>query len=289
MISIVLSSFNNSKLLKKAIDAILENKTKEKYELIIITSDKIIEDIVRKANKKNKQVKLFEDPGKGKSYALNFIFKTLKGRVWIFSEGNSYIGNNSLNEILKLFEDERVGCISGRPISLNPKNNLLGYWSHLLLDSAHKIRKELDTKGLFLECSGYLFAFRDDITKNIPLNVADDSIIPYLVTKKGYKVKYAEKATVYVENPQEIRTFINQKVDAAKAHEALEDYAPFFPKVKSFTNEVKKGTFLALAYPKNAKEFSWTILLFFTRLYIWIKVKWEEKIMKKNVQNFLWF
>ncbi|MCX6746780.1 MAG: glycosyltransferase [Candidatus Pacearchaeota archaeon] len=287
MISIVLSSFHTSKLLKKAIDAVLGNKIKEKYELVVIDSDKNIREIIKQSDKKYSKIKFFDDKGKGKSYSLNLIFKMLKGDIWIFSEGDSFIANNSINEIIESFRDESVGCVSGRPISLNSRKKILGYWSHLLFDAAHKIRKELDAKELFLECSGYLFAFRDNITKNIPLNVADDSIIPYLVTKKGYKVKYAEKAVVYVGNPQEIRTFINQKVDAAKAHEALEDYAPFFPKVKSFTNEVKKGTFLALAYPKNAKEFSWTILLFFTRLYIWIKVKWEEKIIKKKRKGFL--
>ena len=287
MISVVLTPLGEPKLVEKTINSILNNKIKEEYELIIITSDKITENIAGKFIRKNNQIKLFKNPGKGKSYALNLIFKILKGRIWIFSEGEAYIADNAINEIIEIFNDETIGCISSRPVSLNSRNNLLGYWSHLLFDAAHKIRKELDTKELFLECTDYLFAFRDNITKNIPLNVADDSIIPYLVTKKGYKVRYAEKAIVYARNPANIHDFIQQKVMAARAHESLEDYAPFFPKVKSFTNEVKKGTFLALAYPKNAKEYFWTFLLFFTRLYIWMKVKWMEKIIKKNAGNFL--
>ena len=160
---------------------------------------------------------------------------------------------------------------------------MLGYWSHLLFDAgAHKIRQEIDRQKGMIECSGYLFAFRNNITKNIPLNVAEDSIIPYLTMKKGYLVRYAENAKVYVKNPTTLSDFIKQKVRTAKAHETLEDYAPFFPKVKSFTNEVKKGTFAAIAYSRNSKEFLWTLLLFPIRLYIWIKTKWEDKIMKER-------
>lgn len=286
MISIVITSFKESELTRRAINSILNNKIKESYELVIISPDKETENLVNEIKKNNKQVVYFKDPGKGKSFALNLIFPKLKGRIWIFTDGDVYVDKNSINEVLKLFDDESVGCVTGRPVSVNPKNNIFGFWSHLLFEAgAHNIRSELDKKGEFIECTGYLFAFRNNITKNIPLNVAEDTIIPYLATKKGYKIRYSENAYVYVKNPTNLKDFIKQKVRTAKAHEALEDYAPFFPKVKSFTNEIKKGTFSALSYPKNFKEMIWTILLFFTRLYVWIKVKWEERIFKKRYSD----
>ena len=230
--------------------------------------------VVKQFSKKNKNVKYFKDTGKGKSYALNSVFKELKGNIWIFTDGDVYISDNAIEEIIKEFEDPMVGCVTGRPVSANPKYNMFGFWSHLLYDAgAHTIRKKLNEEGKFLECSGYLFAFRNNITRNIPLNVAEDTIIPYLTMKKGYQVKYTEKALVYVKNPTNIIDFINQRKRTAKAHETLEDYAPFFPKVKSFRNELMKGTMPALRYPKNLKEYIWTITLFFTRLYIWIIFK----------------
>jgi len=286
MISIVITSFNEPENVKRAIQAILNNKIKEKYELIVVAPDEATENVVKEFRKKNKRIIYLKDSGKGKSFALNLVFKILKGRIWIFTDGDVYVGDNSINEILKIFEDEEVGCVTGRPISINPRNNMLGFWSHLLFDAgAHTIRKKLNEKGSFLECSGYLFAFRNDITKNIPLNVAEDSMIPYLATKKGYKVKYVEKAFVYVKNPTNIRDFIKQKVRTAKSHEALGDYAPFFPKIKSFKNEIKKGTFSALSYPKNLKEILWTGILFAVRLYIWFLVKWEERVLNRKYDD----
>ncbi len=283
MISIVITSFNEPENVRRAIQSVLNNNVKEKYELIVAAPDEATKKVVEDFQREKKHIIYFEDSGKGKSFALNQIFKILKGRIWIFTDGDVYVGGNSINELLKVFEDEQVGCVTGRPISTNPKDNMVGFWSHLLFDAgAHKIRCELNKRDCFLECSGYLFAFREGITKNVPLNVAEDSIIPYLATKKGYKVKYAEEALVYVKNPTNIRDFIKQKVRTAKAHESLEDYAPFFPKVKSFKNEVRRGTFLALSYPKTLIEYYWTSVLFMFRLYIWLKVKLDEKLFKKK-------
>lgn len=286
MISVVITSFNEPENMKRAVQAILNNNIKEKYELFVVAPDEATEKLIREFRKKNKQIVYFKDPGKGKSFALNLVFKILKGDIWIFTDGDVYVGDNSINEIIKLFEDEEIGCVSGRPVSINPKDNMFGFWSHLLFDAgAHNIRHELNNKDSFLECSGYLFAFRNGITKNIPLNVAEDSMIPYLATKKGYKVRYAENAFVYVKNPTNIRDFVKQKVRTAKSHEALGDYAPFFPKVKSLKNEIKKGTLAALAYPKNIKETFWTGILFGVRLYTWFLVKWDERVLNRRYSD----
>ncbi len=286
MISIVITSFNEPENVRKAVQSILNNNIKEKYELLVVAPDEGTEKVVKEFKKKHKNIIHFKDPGRGKSFALNLVFKILKGNIWVFTDGDVYVGDNSINELLKLFENEGVGCVSGRPVSINPKDNMLGYWSHLLFDAgAHKIRCELNNKNCFLECSGYLFAFRNDITKNIPLNVAEDSMVPYLATKKGYSVKYAENAFVYVKNPTNIRDFVKQKVRTAKAHEGLGDYAPFFPKVKSLKNEIKKGTLSALSYPKNIKEGLWTGILFAVRLYTWFLVKWEERVLNRRYSD----
>ena len=283
MISVVITSFKEPILVKKAIQSIFDNEIKEKYELIVAAPDKETADVVKQFTKNNKQIKYFKDPGKGKSYALNLLFKILKGDIWIFTDGDVSIDKTAISEILKYFKDPQVGCVAGRPVSLNPKNNMLGYWSHLLFDAgAHAIRKEQDRKKGMIECSGYLFAFRNGLVKEIPLNVAEDSMIPFMIINQGLKVKYAENAKVYVKNPTTIKDFIKQKVRTAKAHETLQDYSSKFPKVKSFSNEIKKGTFRALRYPKNIKELIWTLCLFPIRLCIWLKVKWDDKIAKKR-------
>ena len=282
MISIVITSFKEP-LVKRAIQAIFDNNIKEDYELIVAAPDKETEDLVRSFAKKHKQIKYFKDPGKGKSFALNMLFKMLKGKIWIFTDGDVFLDKNAISEITSYFRDTKVGCVTGRPVATNDKSTMLGYWAHLLCDAgAHNIRSELDKKGAFLEGSGYFFAFRSNITKEIPLNVAEDTFIPYLAMKKGYKVRYAPNAKVFVKGPTTLKDFIKQKVRTAKAHATLTDYSAEFPRVKSFKNEMLKGPKWALAYPSNPTECLWTLTLFPTRLYIWLKVKWDDKVSKKR-------
>ena len=278
MISIIITSFKEPNL-ERAIKAILDQKINYKYEIIVVAPDKEAE----KLSKKYK-IKYFKDPGKGKSYAINLLLKKIKSEILILTDGDVYLENNSINNIMELFKDQVIGVVSGRPVPEESKNNKYGYFANLLFYSAHKIRKKLFNEGKFLECSGYLFAFRNKI-KEFPLDVAEDTIIPYLFHKQGYEIGYAEKAFVYVKNPDNMRDWIKQKKRTAKSHETLTKYYPNFPRVKSFWNEAKIGIFWVLSYPLTIKEMYWTILLFFARAYMWALTLTESKLLKKNYKD----
>ena len=279
--TIVISSFREPNL-KKAIDGSLSQEGLIDYDILVVAPDKEAEHLVKHYKKIGKKITFLRDPGKGKSFGLNLAFKKLKSDIWIFTDGDVYLDKNALQEIIKPFEDKKIGCACGRIVPINSKKNLTGYWAHLLADAgAHRIRKKLSDKNKFLECSGYLFAFRKGLISEIPLNVAEDSYIPYIIFNKGYKIKYVPESMVYVKNPETLKDFIKQRIRTAKAHTSLSYYFKDFPKMKSFKNEIKEGTFSALKYPKTLKEFFWTLELFFVRLYIWIKKFYDEKISKK--------
>src|SRR3989344_8190828 len=195
MISIIITSFNEPHL-ERAINSILNQKINYKHEIIIAAPDKEAEKLTKKY-----KIKYFKDPEKGKSYALNLLLKKIKSEILIFTDGDVYLGNNSINEIMELFKDKKIGIVTGRPFPQETRKNKWGYFANLLFYGAHKIRKKLFNKEKFLECSGYLFAFRNNIIKEFPLDVAEDTIIPYIFYKKGYKIGYAEKALVYIKNP----------------------------------------------------------------------------------------
>ena len=279
MISIIITSFNEPNL-ERAIKSVLVQKINYKYEIIVVAPDKEAEKLTKKY-----KIKYFKDSGNGKSHALNLLLKKIKSEILILTDGDVFLGNNSINEILGLFKDSLTGVATGRPMPEETRENKYGYFANLLFNGAHKIRKKLFNEKKFLECSGYLFAFRNNIVKNFPSDVAEDTIIPYLFWKEGYKVGYAEKALVYVKNPSNIKDWIKQKKRTAKSHETLKKYYPNFPRIKSFWNEAKTGIFWALGYPTTIKEMYWTVLLIFYRLYLWILTLTESKLFKKNYKD----
>lgn len=277
MISIIITAFKEPKI-GRAIESFLNQKIKEKYELIVSAPDKETQDIV----KKYKTVKLFKDPGKGKAYALNLILKKVRGEIIILTDGDVYVGESSVNEILKGFENPEVGCVAGRPVPVEDRKSKYGYWANFLFDSAHKLRQKLMKEGKFFQSSGYLYAIRNKIVKEVPLDTADDAIIPHFISNKGYKIAYAEKAIVFVKNVSNWKEWVSQKIRCSRAHENLNKYTDIkkSPRTKTFINE-SKGVIYLISYPKNLKEFFWSWELIFARLYIWLIAFFEVYIRKK--------
>ncbi|MBI2670625.1 glycosyltransferase [Candidatus Woesearchaeota archaeon] len=279
-VSIIITSFKEPNL-KKVIDSILNQDIKANYDIIVAAPDTDAQNLVKSYKRTN--VTYFKDPGRGKSFALNMLFRRLKSNILVFTDADVILDKNSINEILKAFKDPIVGCACGRVVSLNDKNEINGYWSHLLADAgAHRIRKLLSNQEKFFECSAYLMAIRNNIIKEVPLDVAEDSIIPFYFYKRSYKLKYVDSAKVYVRNPDNFNDWLKQRTRTAKAHETLTKYEPNFPRVKSLKNEVFYGTFWALSYPRTFKEIYWTIKLLFARLYMWTNVFMDTKIFKKH-------
>ena len=283
MISIVITAFKEP-LVYRAIEAILFQKIKDDYDLVVAAPDKETEELVTEYRKRYKLIRFFKDPGKGKSFALNLLFKELKGKIWIFTDGDVFLDNGAINEMINMFKDEKIGCVCGRVMCENPRYTLFGYWGRLLADAgAHRVRKDLFRHRQFLECSGYLFGFRNNgVIKEIPVDVAEDSIIPYFFWKKGYTIGYAEDARVFVKNPTNLHDWLKQRKRTADAHTKLTKYAPDFPKVKSFKNEVFKGMQWIWGYPRTVKEFFWTLALVAVRLYMWLSLFYDLKFRRKG-------
>lgn len=206
--------------------------------------------------------------------------------IFIFTDGDVFVSDNSVSEILKAFQNPEIGCITGKPVPIDKKDNIYGYWSHLLFSGIDKVRKKLSEEESFFECSGYLFAIRKSIINSFPVDVSEDSVIPYLIWKKGYKIKYLPNAEVYVKNPDNLEDWEKQKIRNVKGHENLSKLFPDMPRTKSFWNEIKYGFFHSLYYPNNLKELYWTLKLFNARMKIYKKAFHDIKNKEVYVDEF---
>lgn len=287
MITIIIASYNEPKSTVRAVNAFLNQNIKEDFKIIVMDPFLEVKQYL-KAHVKDPRLEFFLDPGEGKSYALNMLFnkisKPSKDNFFILTDGDVYVSKNSVSEIMKIFKDPKVGCVTGKPVPIDPRTNMFGYWAHLVFSGIHRVRKQFSAKDTFFECSGYLFAIRDGIVKQFPLETSEDSIIPYLIWRKGYKIKYAEKAEVYVKNPSNWKDWLAQKVRNVKGHERLSKIATHMPRTKSFFNEIKHGAIFALTFPRNLKEVGYTMALYFARLYMYLRA-FKELRQKRQYQD----
>ncbi len=266
----------------KAIESALGQNTHYQYDIIVSAPDGETISIAQTYAKKDKRLKIIKDPGKGKSYALNLLLKSIKSDIVILTDGDVWISNTAVEEICNLFLNPEVGVVGGKPVPRESKVIKYGYWANFLFESAHRMRKESFERNKFLECSAYLFAFRKNKLHQIPLDVAEDAVIPYYFWEKGYKIGYAEKAEVYLKNAENWKDWIKQKIRTGKAHETLYKYVDIetTPRAKTFLNEARGITWF-LEYPKNFQETIWTIELIFARIYMWFRVFYDSRIKNK--------
>jgi len=283
MISIIITAYKEHRTIAKAIESFLNQKIEESIEILVACPDEETKKVINSYEKKYPNVKHIQDPGKGKPIALNLCFKQAKGDKLILSDGDVYVSNNSINELMKELNKENVGAVTGRPTSTNSRASMLGYFSHLLTDiGAHDTRLKYVQQGKFIVCSGYLFAMKN-IIKSLPEDVlSDDALMSHMINEKGYKIGYAPKARVYVKFPTHFKDWITQKKRSAGGYNQLKQYFPNRKRMRSFWKEIAEGWYKPFTYPQTFKEFIWTCWLYICRLYLWFKIYKDINIKKQE-------
>ncbi|MEM2479089.1 MAG: glycosyltransferase, partial [Candidatus Pacearchaeota archaeon] len=212
MITIGITAYKEEKVIGKCLDSILSQRIPFSYEIIVAAPDKRTLDVVKKYQNKYKQIKIVQDPGKGKPIALNLIFKIARGDILVLTDGDLFLGKNSIYHLIKHFSNKEVGCVSGKVIYQIKKGHLFYEWAKLSEKLFDKLRKSQAKEKKLWHPTGYLYAIRNNLIKQIPPNsLADDAVIGYLIYSKGYKINYEPKAKVFVKFPRTISDFIKQK------------------------------------------------------------------------------
>ncbi len=211
-VTILITAYKEEKNIKKCLDSILAQKLPKKQEILVLTPDEPTAMVARTYGKKYKNLKVVKDPGKGKPKALNLAFKKVKNKILVLTDGDVVLGKSSIPYLIRHFKTPNVAAVSGRVVFIISKNSLFYEWAKLSEKTFDKIRKLQDKKKEFWHLTGYLYAMRSGIIKQIPVNViADDAYIGYFLKLKNYLIKYEPKAKVYVKFPSSIKDFIKQK------------------------------------------------------------------------------
>ena len=210
-------------------------------------------------------------------------FKESRGEILILTDGDVYLGDGSINALIEPFKNEKVGVVSGRPVSLILSSNKWGYFSHLLTDvGAHQTRIRRRKKNKMIVCSGYLYSFRKKLISHIPESaLSEDAIISHVIFEMGYITVYAPKAIVYVKYPTNLIDWIKQKKRSAGGYVQLNYLVKNKERMRSFSKEIS-GIFRIFNYPRTVREFIWTVELPFYRLHLWYLIFVDITIKKKK-------
>jgi biofilm PGA synthesis N-glycosyltransferase PgaC len=285
-LSVIITAYREARTIGQAIDALLPQLGQD-GELLVVCPDPETTKVVDDYAGRYPAVRHVPDTQRGKPAAINAGLQAARGDIVVLTDGDVTAADDALVPLLAPFADPQVGAVSGRPLSTSPRATLMGYWSHLLVDSAHRMRLARARAGEFLFGSGYLFAIRRGIVDHIPEDtLAEDAVISHRIAEQGFHIRYAPQACVLVKYPTTYRDWLRQKVRSAGGH--MQDYVRRSPeRMRSPWLEALHGTRLALGFPRNLREVLWTLLLFPARFHLWLLVFINVRLLRRPLKD-LW-
>lgn len=330
LISVLITAWKEERTIANCIRCIADTTYSgipENFEILLACPDEETHaaglGVIKELGIENK-FRFIKDPGEGKPAALNMLMKEAKGEIWIFTDGDVHFERGAVRKLITHFEETNepdVGIsvnqqsnsannnnlvldadksfqnklVTGRPVSEDSSDSMMGYFGHLLSDAAnHKRMVDLTSnpqgkslsivkKRNFFPVSGYIYAMNKTEFRFPNDCLVDDAYISYEAYNNGWKIEYEPEAIAFVKYPTNLGDYFKQKKRSTGGYIQLWEYGVVKPETKSrsFWRELEYFWF-PIVYAKNIKQFFWSLMLYPIRLWLWIQILWERKIQKKD-------
>jgi len=284
MISVIITAKNEANSIGLAVGAVLEQGYKQdEIEIIVVAPDQPSLDAAKRAG----ATRVYRDSGQGKPLALNLGIKKANGDILVFSDGDVLVATGAIKALVEKI-NQGADAVSSRPISIESSENKYGFWSHVLVSMADRIRLQQSDNGSGLLLSGYLIAVKADILRDflfLENILTDDEYLSYYLISKNYNIKYAPEAKVKVKYADNFKDWKNQKIrSVGGSFQIPREWKQVF-KVRGFLTEFKGIVFIWHNYGTSLKHKYWLVQLFLARFYVWLLAFIKIKCFKLDSQK----
>ena len=153
----------------------------------------------------------------GKTAALNRGISFVNTPLVVFTDANTHLNREALQEIVHAFANPKVGCVAGeKRIAVQTKDNAASggeglYWKY---ESA---LKKLDARLYSaVGAAGELFAIRRELFEEMPTDtLLDDFILSLRIVMRGYTIAYCADAYATENGSADMREEEKRKVRIA--------------------------------------------------------------------------
>ncbi len=194
-VTLLISAFNEEKVILGKI----KNSLQLEYSNleIAIVSDGSTDKTIEICNQYTDKIKLFDfKENQGKNAALNQALKEIDCDLVVFSDANSIYNKDAVLQLVKHFQDEKIGCVNGR-LHLITDEDQIGngeniYWNY------ENILKSLESRfGQLISANGAIFCARRSLLNTMYNDIPNDFFIPIDILTQGSKVIYEPNAKAY--------------------------------------------------------------------------------------------
>lgn len=160
---------------------------------------------------------LHEDARNGKIGAINRGIKFITSPIVVFCDANTMIGPQSIKEIVRLFKDPKVGCVSGEKRIFNKtKDNAASAGESIYWRYESKLKQWDAELYSVVGAAGELFAIRTALFEEVERDtLLDDFIISLRIAMKGYTIQYNPEAFAIESSSANVKEEMKRKVRIA--------------------------------------------------------------------------
>jgi cellulose synthase/poly-beta-1,6-N-acetylglucosamine synthase-like glycosyltransferase len=201
-ITLLVTAYNESEWIEEKVRNSLELNYPPDLLLLYWVIDGSTDDSYVKL-KSFPSIKVFYETKRlGKIAAINRVMPFVNTEIVIFSDANTLIGKNSIQRIVELFLDQKVGCVSGeKRIFYKNMDGASGAGEGFYWRFESWVKKLESEIGSVIGAPGELFAIRKELFEPPPEDtILDDFFISLGIARKGYKIAYHPEA-YSIENP----------------------------------------------------------------------------------------
>ena len=221
-VSIVVAAYNEESVIREKVKAALELDYPADCLDIWIASDGSTdrtEEIVKAFEAGSDRVHLLSYPRMGKSGVLNKAVEKAGGDIIVFSDANTEFTPGAVTRLVERFNDERVGCVSGRLIYRNPGTVTSGRAESLYWRYETALKKLENTLGYVAGANGAIYAIRRELFKPLKEGtINDDFVISMRIVEMGYRCVYEEAAVAYEDVAPDMESEFKRHVRDGAGH-----------------------------------------------------------------------
>lgn len=247
-VSVIITAYNEELAIRDKLENTLKiDYPAEKLEIIVASdcSNDKTDDIVREFYGKN--IKLYrQTERRGKTSAQNMAVEKAEGEIILFSDATTMYRADVLRMMLPNFADEKIGCVAGKLIYVDPSESSVGrgaksYWNY------ETFLKETESRACSLiGASGCLYSVRRSAYREMYPEACSDFLIATIVYRQGLRTIYEPQAVCTEETNQvsgkemqmRVRVISQTFTDLWRNRDMLNPFKSGFYAVELFSHKI---------------------------------------------------
>lgn len=266
-VSFMISAYNEADVIAEKLQNALDlDYPQDRMNIFVVSdaSDDGTDEIVREWSEKDPRIRLVrQEKRRGKSAGLNLGVRQTEGEIIVFSDANAMFEKNAIYELVKYFENPKVGYVIGAALYNKDRGNQASeseglYWKFELYIKKIESRFYSVVGG-----DGAIYAIRRHLHWDLDDDDINDFVNPLQIVANGYRGIFNPRAICY--------------------EDAAGDFAKEFKRKRRIVNRSYRALLKYIGWFKFWRDFRFLFELFSHKVIRWFSFHFVGLMFGANI------